>query len=344
MLRARRVREPVVELGSGDIIVAAWMHGLNRLLRRLDVQIVSASDLWRCTARLGDQPEPHGVSPVHPDGPFLTVHDGWHGPPRQRWFDFAVIMPTTARPSIADALRSIFRQDFGGSVQTLIGLDQCEVKLDFIEQCCLNIPRNHSVFVFYPGYSTSVRHGGLHPSWDGGAMRTVLCYLANSRRLAFLDDDNWWDERHLSSMDAALAGHEWAHARRWFVHPRSRQPLCEDTWESVGPDAGIYREDGGWVDPNCLAFDKLACEAVLRWWSIPVRDSISAADADRNVYRILRNEFRGAATGKTTVFYAMNEQDAQHSARIERIGPEHYERCARPYREERRPDVRYAAE
>ena len=340
------VRDRVVGLDSGDIIVAVWLHGLNRLLRRFDLQIVSGSDCWRCTAQLGTQPEPQGVSPVHPDGPFLRVYDGWPRPPRQKPFGFSVIMPTTARPTIAAALRSIFRQDFDGSVQTLIGLDQSEATLDVIEQCCLTIPRNHSVFLLYPGYSTSVRRGGLHPSWDGGAMRTVLCYLANSRRLAFLDDDNWWDERHLSSMAAALAGHEWAYARRLFVHPRSRKPLCEDTWESVGPGAGIYRKSGGWVDPNCLAFDKVACEAVLRWWSIPVRDSISAADADRNVYRILSTEFSGAATGETTVFYAMNERDAQHRHRVARIGFGNYESAGLPDWVESRPssDFRYAAE
>ena len=113
--------------------------------------------------------------------------------------------------------------------------------------CAARIPRNHAVLFFYPGYSTSCRHGGLHPAWDGGVLRTLLSYLANSRYVAYLDDDNWWDGSHLESMRLALEGCEWAYARRWFIHPKSRRPICPDEWESIGPNRGTicrYRRVG----------------------------------------------------------------------------------------------------
>jgi hypothetical protein len=233
-------------------------------------------------------------------------------------------MPTTLRPTITHALGSIFRQDFSGSVQTLIGLDRSDADPRLVEDACRDMPPNHVVFFMYPGYSTSARHGGLHPAWDGGVLRTVLCYLANSRHVAFLDDDNWWDPRHLSSMRTALAGGDWAYARRWFVHPESRTPICEDLWESIGPGQGIFSSGGGWVDPNCVAFDKLACAAVIPWWSIPLRNSPQAMDADRNVFGILSAAFNGVATGQATVFYAVNESDPEHASRLDRIGRDRY--------------------
>ena len=94
----------------------------------------------------------------------------------QRPVDVAVIMPTIIRSTMKEALQSVFRQ----------------------AHCCVN--------VIYPGYSTSVRHGGLHPAYDGGVLRCVLTYLANSRYVAYLDDDNWWADNHLSSMLAAKPG------------------------------------------------------------------------------------------------------------------------------------------
>jgi hypothetical protein len=287
---------------------------LNRRLRRFDAVLMRRSELWRITDFLGRQPSPGPARPARP--PLARAFGPDDGATR---FDFAVIMPSILRPTLAEALRSVFAQDFSGTVQTLIGVDQPQGDIGDIaavEAACRDRPPNHAVLLFDPGYSTSQRHGGLHPCWDGGVLRTLLSYLAASRRLAYLDDDNGWAPHHLSALAAALDGHDWAWSRRWFVDPRTRRTLAEDVWESVGPGGGTF---GGFVDPNCLAIDKLACEAVLRWWSIPTRNSGTAWDADRNVFRILSSEFRGRATGVVSTYYAMNE-DEHYGRRMALIG------------------------
>jgi len=295
---------------------------LNERLRSLDIFITRRSDLWRATAQLGRQPVPPRAPPV-PRAPLLRHFGPENGAAS---FDFAVVMPTILRPSIADALRSVFAQDFAGTVQILVGVDVPRGNLAPVEKVCQERPPHHSVLLFDPGYSTSMRHGGLHPPWDGGVLRTVLSYLAGSRRVAYLDDDNWWAPDHLTTLCAALEGHDWAWSLRWYVHPTSRRIICKDVWESVGPDAGT--QPGGWVDTNCLAIDKLACEAVLRWWSIPLRNSTTGMDPDRNVLRILKNEFRGCGTGRYTTYYVLNEADRGHEKRMERIGAERYRAAA----------------
>src|SRR5262245_65037956 len=92
---------------------------------------------------------------------FRTFADQGFQP--QRPCDVAVIMPTTMRATIADALRSIFRQDLVGRIQVLIGIDRPDAEIALIEQACADRPSHCCVQVMYPGYSTSVRHGGLHP-------------------------------------------------------------------------------------------------------------------------------------------------------------------------------------
>jgi hypothetical protein len=290
------------------ISMSKFVASLNRHLRRFDVALVRPSELWRITDFLGRQPLPGPAKPGRP--PLARAFGPDDGAIR---FDFAVIIPSILRPTIADALRSIFAQDFGGTVQTLVGIDQPRGDIALVEAACRDRPPNHGVLLFDPGYSTSQRHGGLHPAWDGGVLRTLLSYLAASRRLAYLDDDNWWAPNHLSSLASALEGHDWAWSRRWFVDPHTRQPLVEDIWESVGPGAGVF---GGWVDPNCLAIAKLACEAVLRWWAIPTRNSGTAWDADRNIFRILSNEFHGRATGQVSCHYLLNENDEHYARRM----------------------------
>jgi Transposase DDE domain group 1 len=299
---------------------------LNRILRRFDVKLVRSSkrthhdEIWR---PLSDLVEPAPGEPTKPfSAPFLKGLEGSQIASLQKPADFAVVMPTVLQPTVIDAIQSVFDQRFDGAVQLLIGIDTGNDELARVEQFCRSVPDRQSVFLFYPGYSTSRRHGGVHAARDGGSLRTVLSYLANSRYVAYLDDDNWWSEDHLSTMYSVLsAGAEWAYALRWFVHPDSRQPICRDEWESVGPGAGFFR---GWVDPNCLAIDKIACEAVLRWWSIPCPNSVSFMDADRNVFQMLSTEYRGAPTNRHSVFYQITETDSMHPHRLNMVGEQRY--------------------
>lgn len=241
-------------------------------------------------------------------------------------FDVAVVMPSLLRPTLDDALQSIFAQRFAGRIQVLVGIDVPTAEFAILERACRGRPANVVVCGFFPGYSTSVRHGGLHPERSGGVLRTLLCYLANSRRLAFLDDDNWWHEDHLTSLCDAIEGHAWAWAERWFVHPTSRQPICRDEWESVGPGRGCFAARfGGWADPNGLMFDKLVCEPVLRWWSIPLPGDKKAMSGDRHVFHLLNKRHRGRGTGHATVYYVVDPTDVMHGPRLQWMGPRYAE-------------------
>jgi hypothetical protein len=302
----------------------------NRLLRRFDVELVRPSEVWRITSMLGYQPPPNPNPPPGRPGSLRIF-----GPsPGDTKFEFSVAIPSILRPTIAETLRSVFAQDFPGPVQTLIGVDQPIGDINVVEAVCRDRPPHHTVMVLDPGYSTSARHGGACPARDCGALRVILSYLAASNRVAYLDDDNWWAPNHLSSLAAALEGFDWAWTRRYYVHPTSLRVVGEDTWDSVGPYAGTYAGEGGWVDPNCLAIDKLRCEAALRWWGIPLRQS-DGMDSDRNVYRVLNQEFRGTGTGVASIYYvlndrALNERGTDGQLRIDRIGRARYDAFAEP--------------
>jgi len=233
----------------------------------------------------------------------------------QRPRDIAVVMPTVLRPSLERAVGSVFQQDFGGTVHLLIGIDRRLGNPGIIDTIRSNCPARTTVTVLDPGYSTSKRHGGLHPASDGGALRTVLSYLANAPLVAYLDDDNWWAPDHLSSLAEAIQGNGWAYSLRWYVDADSAQPICIDEWESVGPDRGVYaKKAGGFVDPNCLMIDKLACEPVLRWWSNPLFPE-AGDGADRNVFSALKAGYPGACTGRATAYYVIQPNDPVHRYR-----------------------------
>ena len=233
----------------------------------------------------------------------------------------AVVMASLARPSLSRSLASVFAQDLPGTIQVLIGIDRLDGDLMVVEQACRNRPAHIVVQVMHPGYSTSTRHGGLCRARDGGALRLILTSLANSRYVAYLDDDNWWAPDHLSSLHQAIAGADWAFSLRWFIHPVSLRPICVDQWESVGPERGIFAQRaGGFVDPNALMIDQIACAWAVPWWSQPVEGDALAMSADRNVFNALRQRYRSAETGQATAFYVLNPDDEMHELRMGYLG------------------------
>jgi hypothetical protein len=245
----------------------------------------------------------------------------------QGTFDVCVIMPTILRPEMGQAIRSIFAQRFRGRIQILIGVDKPVGDLSLLDEICRDRPPNCVVQIIYIGYSTSARHGGLGRASDGGVLRCVLSYLANSPYLAYLDDDNWWRPDHLRLLRQRLAEADWAYSWRWFVHPLSRRPICLDRWESVGPGIGLFQEKfGGFVDPNCLMLNKFKCASVLANWNLPLSEDAFGKSADRTVFSALNHGFKGAGTNQPTSFYTLDPRDELHDTRMNFFG-DLYERA-----------------
>jgi hypothetical protein len=191
--------------------------------------------------------------------------------------------------------------------------------ISMLDETCAMCPSHCTVQVYWSGYSTAMRNGGLTPPSDGGALRCVLTHMANAPYVAYLDDDNWWSSDHLAQMRKAITGFDWAFALRWFVHPIVRRPICVDTWESVGPGRGVYnRTFGGYVDPNCLMFDKLACRHAPLYWNFPLAED--PGSADRNMFHHLNANHRSNGTGQATVYYTMNASDRLHAERLKIMG------------------------
>jgi hypothetical protein len=237
------------------------------------------------------------------------------GAARQLPFDAAVILPTLLRPSLDRAVRSVFAQEFPGRIQLLIGIDVAQGDPAQLAALARDCPAHVALDVFDPGYSTSIQHGGLYPNRCTGSLRTILSYAANSRYLAYLDDDNWWAPDHLAALREAIEGVEWSWSLRWFVEPDETVPICIDAWESVGPGVGHYAERyGGFVDPSSLMIDKLACHQILPYWSLtPYADG---RGSDRLIFEHLKTRVQ-RGTGQASSFYTINTADPMHLTRLQ---------------------------
>lgn len=233
----------------------------------------------------------------------------------QEQVDVAVVIPTILRPHLLRAVESVFQQDISGTVQVLIGVDKHIGDAALLDEIRRTVPPNMHVTVIDPGYSTSVRHGGVYSNRFSGALRTILSYLANSRYVAYLDDDNWWADDHLSGLLAAIQDKDCAFAKRYYAHPESGEALCEDHWESLGPGKGIYAERfGGFVDTSCLMLDKTTCHMIFPFWSLAMGPN--GDGEDRMVFdAILRSGLRFGESSKPSCYYSLDNHDAMHANR-----------------------------
>jgi len=233
-------------------------------------------------------------------------------------FDLAVVIVTVCRRSLLRAVRSVYAQAYAGTVQVLVGVD---VDPDgagpsLYDALVAECPPRMALTWMALGYSTSARHGGVHACGYGGSLRTALSFCANARRVAYLDDDDWWDPSHLALLDRAIAGRSWAFSRSWYVNPDDGRILCEDGLESVGPGQGLYRNrDGGFVRPSALMIDKLALGDALHLWSLakyPTGDG-----EDRLLFERLLREPPPGRTDACTVHYAIDPRDGLHDLRCD---------------------------
>jgi len=229
----------------------------------------------------------------------------------QNPFDVAVVIATVLRSSLIRAVQSIFRQDLNGRVQILIGIDKHLGSLEAIKQLRHECPDHMSLTVIDLGYSTSTRHGGIYPTRYGGGIRTILSYAANSRLVAYLDDDDWWARDHLSSLIAACTGKGWAFSYRWMVDEETAWPICRDEWDSVGPNRGINKDRfGGFVATSNLILDKQACHFVLPLWSLAAFPD--STGEDRLVFDALLKHHPWAATGRFSSYYELRREHQLH--------------------------------
>lgn len=230
----------------------------------------------------------------------------------QEQFNVAVIIPTTLRASLIKAVASVFHQDFKGRIQILIGIDIKEDELSIIEKLKNDCPSNMAITVLDLGYSTSIRHGGIYSNKYSGAIRTVLSYSANSKYVAYLDDDDYWDKEHITDLLTAIEGKDWAFSLRWFVDSETGKPICKDEWDSVGPGKGINLDRfGGFVAPSNLILNKYACHHIFPYWSLsPFPDGTGE---DRLVFSALLKQTNFGATDKHTSYYTIPKDVQYHS-------------------------------
>lgn len=245
--------------------------------------------------------------------------------------DVSVVMTTVCRESVYRAARSVFQQDFEGTIQLILGVDVEKFGdfSDIVRTLAAECPPRRVLTPINLGYSTSARHGGVHSCWYGGSLRTALSFLASSELIAYLDDDDWYEPQHVRALHAAIQGNCWAFTLSNYADSNESRILGVDTIESVGPNRGVYREKfGGFVRPSALMIHKIKLSLILHLWS--VAPFATGDGEDRLIFNELRKFPDYGETGLPTVNCSLDPADGMHAHRLASLaapvaasGPKH---------------------
>jgi len=209
-------------------------------------------------------------------------------------------MGTVIRPSLERAVESIFAQDIAGRVQILVGVDKPLGGWPLLEQLWRRAPPHRALSVLYPGYSTSVRHGGIYPALDGGCLRTVLTLLANACHVAYWMTTTGGRRTISRPLLTAVRDSSLPTLSAGLSTTSRRADLCRSVALDGVRASVLPGMDRGFCDPNTLVIDKRACFSLLSSWSLGPGDM-----ADRVFFRALRENFQGRGTHRATCYYTI---------------------------------------
>ena len=231
----------------------------------------------------------------------------------------AVVIITIGREGLLRAVRSIFSQNTNEPIQILIGVDKDSyqsiptLKSILKEEC----PSHITLTWLELGYSTSIRHGGVHASFYGGSLRSALALLANAPLVTFLDDDDWLLPDHCSHFISAFRKYPtiyWAHSLCYYADGNTSKPLCIDEIESVGVNEGIYKERfGGFVRLSGLTIDIVK---VLPFIHHLAQAMTTSGDGEDRLFFHSIKELTHIKINYATVCCALDPKDSAHQYRM----------------------------
>lgn len=188
------------------------------------------------------------------------------GDPSPR-FPISVITPSIATPFLAQAVASVQAQDYP-FVEHVIVADGA----DFHERVQGILPETmrHPIHLLALPFNV----GG--DGFNGHRVYGALPFLVGGRFVAFLDEDNWFEPDHLSSLMAKITaqGLAWAYALRRIVDGAGRF-ITTDDCESLGKWPTWNDSNTHLIDVNCYLLRRDLAIATSPLWYRRFRDEES---------------------------------------------------------------------
>jgi glycosyltransferase involved in cell wall biosynthesis len=184
-----------------------------------------------------------------------------------------VITPTTGAPVLRDAILSVKNQDYE-NLEHLVVIDGEK----FLENANIILKEFKKIKIATVPFNT----GG--EGFYGHRIMAAFSHLVPHDYILFLDQDNWYEFNHVSSLIKEIEEYnfEWAYSLR-NIYDENKNFICKDDCESLGRWPVWVKNDQHLVDSSSYCFTNKFLRMVGHIWDY-------GWGADRRFYTIIKNE------------------------------------------------------
>lgn len=188
-----------------------------------------------------------------------------------------VVTPTTGNSCVMQALESVSRQTHK-CTQHLVVNDGVELRPELKKQI-----RQYNVDLIELPYATG------RDRFNGHRIYGASVFLGRGDFFCFLDEDNWFDPDHVSSLLELMSRGgkiDWAFSLRKIVDADGSH-VCNDDCESLGKWPSIIGDNDFLVDVGCFFLPRLIAIQTVPIWYRKAREP-GVPEVDRLLTAILR--------------------------------------------------------
>jgi len=197
-----------------------------------------------------------------------------------------VVTPTTGAPELTRAVKSVLNQTI--PVDHLVVVDGQQFS-DKVDSALWGIYFSDSTL-----YKTVLPFNTGGGGFYGHRIMAAFAHLVNHDYILFLDQDNWFDEKHVETMINLIETNsfDWCHSLR-KIYNKDGEYLCDDNCESLGRWNAWVGNNVFLVDSSSYCFKTNFFRQIGHIWD-------HGWGADRRFYNIVKDHLKHDNYGCTT--------------------------------------------
>jgi glycosyltransferase involved in cell wall biosynthesis len=212
-----------------------------------------------------------------------------------------IITPTIGKPQLNRCMRSVATQTYG-NLKHLIVIDGGKYWQDAQKVMCIDTEKSNVVV------TTSPENTGANGMY-GHRIYAAFPHLVNEDYVFFLDEDNWLEPDHVSSLVDLIEKEnlDFAHSLRSVYH--CGELLAEDNCEAIGRWPVAWNSSQHLVDTSTYAFRREWLINVCQIWHW-------GWGGDRRFFMSVKDHAKYNTTGLHTMNYELPDMDKFYGGHV----------------------------
>jgi glycosyltransferase involved in cell wall biosynthesis len=187
----------------------------------------------------------------------------------------AVVTPTIGSEYLRQCLNSVQNQDHPDVIHyVFIDGEEYKCKVQdaiFVERCDKKI-------------AAITLDDNIGKGWYGHRVYSACSFLVNADIICYLDEDNWIDPNHVSSLvKTIMNGNAWAYSFR-KIYRKNGEYACKDDCESLGKWPVYFNKNVFHIDTSCFAIRRDVAVQIGHAW-------YAQWGADRQFFDAIKTHF-----------------------------------------------------